>query len=175
MSPGLRGLSRRAGAPLAAHPPGGTARGQAASTCRTPCGHGSASRTASSSRRRRAVRRGGPAARSDPREGSPRMNMDTFTQTSGEWLRGNGPESDIVISSRIRLARNLSAFPFANRASAHQKTEIEAALRDRIAKLDFSPQLDYFQLPSLTPLDRQLLVERQLISRELANAEGPRG
>ena len=48
----------------------------------------------------------------------------------GEWLRGGGPESDIVISSRIRLARNLAAFPFTNRASSYQKAEIEALLTE---------------------------------------------
>src|SRR5262245_17244842 len=100
------------------------------------------------------------------------MNLDSLTQHSGEWLRGSGPESDIVISSRIRLARNLSAFPFTNRASMHQKAETEAFIRERIAKLEVSPRLDYFPVSGLTPLDRQLLVERQLISRELASAEG---
>ena len=103
------------------------------------------------------------------------MNLDSLTHTSGEWLRGTGPESDIVISSRIRLARNLAAFPFSNRASAYQKAEIEGVLRDRIGKLDFDPPLEYLNVPNLTPLDRQFLVERQLISRELASAEGPRG
>src|SRR5205085_1608571 len=76
---------------------------------------------------------------------------------------------------RIRLARNLAAFPFTSRASAHQKGEIEALLRDRIAKLALDPRLDYINVPGLSALDRQLLVERQLISRELASAEGPRG
>src|SRR5262249_7158376 len=94
---------------------------------------------------------------------------------SGEWLRGTGPESDIVISSRIRLARNLAAYPFTNRASGYQKSEIEALLRDRVSKLDLNPKLGYVNLPGLSSLDRQLLVERQLISRELAAAEGPRG
>jgi protein arginine kinase len=103
------------------------------------------------------------------------MNLDSLTHTSGEWLRGTGPESDIVISSRVRLARNLAAFPFTNRASAHQKAEIEAMLRERIGKLELDPRLDYINLPTLTPLDRQFLVERQLISRELATTEGPRG
>jgi protein arginine kinase len=103
------------------------------------------------------------------------MNLDNLTHTSGEWLRGTGPESDIVISSRVRLARNLAAFPFTNRASAHQKAEIEAMLRERIGKLDLEPRLDYINLPTLSPLDRQFLVERQLISRELATTEGPRG
>ncbi len=103
------------------------------------------------------------------------MNLDNLTHTSGEWLRGTGPESDIVISTRIRLARNLAAFPFTNRASAHQKAEIEQLLRDRIAKLELDPRLSYVNVPNLSMLDRQFLVERQLISRELAAAEGPRG
>ena len=54
------------------------------------------------------------------------MNMDDLTRTSGEWLRGAGPESDIVMCSRIRLARNLNDFPFINRASRSEKAEIEA-------------------------------------------------
>ena len=103
------------------------------------------------------------------------MDLENLTKTSGEWLRGTGPESDIVISSRIRLARNLAAFPFTNRATAHQKGEIEALLRERIAKLELDPTLSYLNVPALSPLDRQLLVERQLISRELASADGPRG
>jgi protein arginine kinase len=103
------------------------------------------------------------------------MNLDSLTTTTGEWLRGTGPESDIVISSRIRLARNLAAFPFTNRATAHQKAEIEALLRERIAKLDLEPRLDYENLAGRSAIDRQFLVERQLISRELATTEGPRG
>src|SRR3954451_24114209 len=103
------------------------------------------------------------------------MNLDSLTQNSGEWLRGTGAESDIVISSRIRLARNLSSFPFTNRASAHQKAEIEHYLKERIAKLEYQPPLDYLSPANLNTLERQSLVERQLISRELANTEGPRG
>src|SRR5687767_14188915 len=103
------------------------------------------------------------------------MNLDSLTDHSGEWLRAAGPEADIVISCRIRLARNLSSFPFTNRASAHQKAEIEQYLKGRFEKIDFEPRLDYINLAPLSALDRQLLVERQLISRELANSEAPRG
>jgi protein arginine kinase len=103
------------------------------------------------------------------------MNLDNLPHTSGEWLRGTGPESDIVISSRIRLARNLAAFPFCNRVSGYQKGEIESLLREHIARLEVEPRLDYVNLPGLSTLDRQLLVERQLISRELAAGDGPRG
>lgn len=103
------------------------------------------------------------------------MNLDSLTQTSGEWLRSSGAEPDIVISSRIRLARNLSSFPFTNRANAHQKAEIEQYLKSRIDKLAIEPHLAFLNVAVLSQLDRQLLVERQLISRELANSEGPRG
>jgi protein arginine kinase len=103
------------------------------------------------------------------------MNLDNMTHTCGEWLRGTGPESDIVISTRIRLARNLASFPFCNRASSFQKGEIETMLREQVTKLEHEPRLAYINLPGLSMLDRQLLVERQLISRELAGSEGPRG
>src|SRR5262249_28286738 len=76
--------------------------------------------------------------------------------------------------TRIRLARNLAAFPFSGRASPHQKAEIEVQLRERVAKLDVQPPLRYVNVATLAVLDRQFLVERQLISRELANSDGPR-
>src|SRR5437870_13874213 len=103
------------------------------------------------------------------------MNLDNLTHASGEWLRGSGSECDIVTSSRIRLARNLAAFPFTNRASAHQKADMDVLLRERIAKLEAAAPLNYVSVASLSPLDGQFLVERQLISREIAAAEGPRG
>jgi len=103
------------------------------------------------------------------------MNLESLAHNSVEWLRGSGPESDIVISTRIRLARNLASFPFSNRASNYQKGEIETLLRESLNKMDLSAKLGYFNLSTLSMLDRQFLVERQLISRELAGAEGPRG
>jgi protein arginine kinase len=103
------------------------------------------------------------------------MNLDNLTHASGEWLRATGSEADIVMSSRIRLARNLATQPFTSRASSHQKAELEGLLRERISKLDLNPRLSYLSLTNLSPLDRQFLIERQLISREIAAAEGPRG
>ena len=61
------------------------------------------------------------------------MELDTLTQSIGEWLKGTGPESDIVMSSRVRLARNLAHYPFVSRANEQEKTEIEKFLKDRIA------------------------------------------
>src|SRR5258707_185200 len=101
------------------------------------------------------------------------MTLEDLTKSSGEWLRGTGSESDIVMCSGIRLARNLADFPFSNRASRGEKAEIEAHFSSAMAhaKLDLS----YLDVNSLPILDRQFLVERQIISRELANSDGPRG
>jgi len=101
------------------------------------------------------------------------MNFDELTRTSGEWLRGSGPESDIVMCSRIRLARNLAEFPFINRASRGEKSEIEANVKGCFDRAGL--ELAYQDVGGLNALDRQFLVERQLISREHAAAEGPRG
>ncbi len=102
------------------------------------------------------------------------MEFDDLARSSGEWLRGSGPESDIVISSRIRLARNLADFPFISRANAADRAEIERTLRDRILKVQ-SAELEYVDVNKLAGIDRQFLVERQLISREHAESEGARG
>lgn len=103
------------------------------------------------------------------------MDLNELVQTSGEWLRGSGPESDIVISSRIRLARNLAEFPFISRATQSDKTDIEGLLRDRVLQIQESGELEYVNVNELKVLDRQFLVERQLISREHADSEGARG
>ncbi|MFO0950449.1 MAG: protein arginine kinase [Isosphaeraceae bacterium] len=101
------------------------------------------------------------------------MNLDELTRSSGEWLRGTGPESDIVMCSRIRLARNLADFPFTNRASRSEKSEIEQNVRQAFDRGRL--ELNFFDVNAMNALDRQFLVERQLISRELAAGEGPRG
>lgn len=103
------------------------------------------------------------------------MELDDFANTSGEWLRGSGPESDIVISSRIRLARNLAEFPFISRASEGDRAEIEEVLRQPVTSLQDKGHVLYVDVRELEGLDRQFLVERQLISREHAESDGARG
>ncbi len=105
------------------------------------------------------------------------MNLDSLLPNLGEWLRGTGPDADVVVSTRIRLARNLAQFPFSGRATHHQKSEIEAKVKDAVARAELDPyRPEYVSVAGLAPLDRQFLVERQLISRELATVlEGPRG
>lgn len=103
------------------------------------------------------------------------MNLEELAGRCGEWLRGSGPESDIVISSRIRLARNLADFPFIRRCSEADRAAIVETLKDQLAGADYFKDVSYTDVDELTSVDRQFLVERQLISRELAESEGPRG
>jgi protein arginine kinase len=102
------------------------------------------------------------------------VELNKLSTTIGEWLRGTGPESDIVMSSRIRLARNLADFPFISRASEHDRVEIERYLREKIFRLQASGELEYINVNELDGVDRQFLVERQLISREHAEGHGAR-
>jgi len=106
------------------------------------------------------------------------MHLDDLASSSGEWLKGTGPESDIVISSRIRLARNLADFPFISRTTEADRTQIEKTLHSQIDSLQESSKLAagtlYFNVEDLEEVDRQFLVERQLVSRELADSEGAR-
>ncbi len=102
------------------------------------------------------------------------MQLDDLTTNSGEWLRGAGPESDIVISSRIRLARNLADFPFISRATPQDRARIEKILHERILAIAAETELLYVNVSKLEKVDRQFLVERHLISREHAEGQGER-
>jgi len=104
------------------------------------------------------------------------MSLSDYTDHAGEWLRGSGPSSDIVISSRVRLARNIAGFPFVGRSSRRQRHEVLAVCKERIVSDRLAPNILWIELSQSLPLDRQLLVERHLISRQHANAkaEDPR-
>ncbi|MBN2476413.1 MAG: protein arginine kinase [Pirellulales bacterium] len=102
------------------------------------------------------------------------MELNDLARRSGEWLRGSGPEADIVISSRIRLARNLADYPFITQASEQDRTQIEDILRERILGIEASGEMLYVDVEELEGVDRQFLVERHLISREHAESQGAR-
>jgi protein arginine kinase len=102
------------------------------------------------------------------------MDLNELASRNGEWLRGDGSDADIVISSRVRLARNLADFPFCSRADEAQRRDIENKLRNAIGDVKEDQSLVFFDVGRLDDLDRQFLVERQLISRELASGQGSR-
>ena len=104
------------------------------------------------------------------------MTLDELIGQSGEWLKGSGPESDIVISSRVRLARNLSRFPFLTRASDAERAQIHEAVRQALDKIGLGDNAHlYVELERQNEMTNRFLLERHLISRELANGSGDRG
>src|SRR4030095_6773647 len=103
------------------------------------------------------------------------MKLSDLTNHAGEWLRGSGPMSEIVISSRIRLARNVAGFPFLSKCTRHQRGAVETKVRETILAARIAEETLYVDLEAAPELDRQLLVERHLISRPHAAAEGARG
>ena len=102
------------------------------------------------------------------------MILDEMANRCGEWLKGCGPESDIVMSSRIRLARNLADYPFIRRCTDIDRANIESTVRERLTNKAELKDLTFIDVADLQTLDRQFLVERQLISREHANSDGAR-
>jgi len=96
------------------------------------------------------------------------MNLGDLLNHTSEWLKGTGPHSDTVISSRIRLARNLdkASFPhWANKAQGEDAlNKIEAAIN----KVDYLKGVSIFKLAQLDAVDKQFLVERHLMSLEHA-------
>ena len=92
---------------------------------------------------------------------------DLLNQTS-EWLKSTGPNSDIVISSRIRLARNLDKMPFPNWANKKQKEEVLGVIEEAANKVDFLKGTSIFRLAELDSIDKQFLIERHLMSYEHA-------
>lgn len=91
-----------------------------------------------------------------------------------EWLRGEGPMSDIVISTRIRLARNLQGYPFLSRADEPLREEIAEAVAATISRSKCLDDYIHVRIDELDELDCKVLVERQLISRQQAEGSGSR-
>jgi protein arginine kinase len=100
--------------------------------------------------------------------------IDELARRGGEWLRGSGPLHEIVISTRIRLARNIAGFLFLTRADAEMRTEIAETVEAAVRKAPALKAFTHVDVAELDELERNLLVERQLISRQHAEGNGAR-
>lgn len=96
------------------------------------------------------------------------MQLNDLLKNKSEWLKGTGPNSDIVISSRIRLARNLDNFPFPHWANSKQSQQALQMIEEAKGKIDYLKNTSVFRLAELDSVDKQFLVERHLISQEHA-------
>jgi len=96
------------------------------------------------------------------------VKFSNVMSNAGEWLRGEGPHHQVVISSRVRLARNLRNRAFPGWAKKAERTAVLDLIKPCVEKL---PEMqDSFSefLQDLSAMEKQVLVERHLISREHA-------
>ncbi|HEY3321335.1 MAG TPA: protein arginine kinase [Planctomycetota bacterium] len=96
-------------------------------------------------------------------------------KSSGEWMRGTGPEAEIVISSRIRLARNIRGFRFITKMDGAERGTCEALIQQAIADAKVTDTGLYVPLHTTDVIERKFLVERHLISKEHEDAQHQRG
>ena len=101
------------------------------------------------------------------------MSLNDLIHHTGEWLRGTGPFAHIVLSSRIRLARNFAKMPFTNRAQKKDLDEVLRLVADATSGIPFFKASTFFKLNELDNIDRQFMVERHLMSHD--HAANPQG
>ena len=96
------------------------------------------------------------------------MKIDDLLSQTSEWLKADGPKSDIVMSSRIRVARNITKYPFSHWAKPKQKEEVLQIVKSAIDKSPHLKNSMFFKIDELSEVDRQFLIERHLMSKEHA-------
>lgn len=92
------------------------------------------------------------------------------------WMKGGGPDGDIVLSSRVRLARNFEGVPFPGRADGKALAAVAEAVRKTVGDLGAADKHVYMfvEMDKLPPLDRNVLVEKHIISPHHADDAGHR-
>ncbi|HEX3015247.1 MAG TPA: protein arginine kinase [Desulfobacteria bacterium] len=103
------------------------------------------------------------------------MSIDELLQAKTScWMDGSDRNSDVVISSRVRLARNLEGFPFPLALSETRSQEVAQKIKEAIDKAGTkSGDYEFVAMQDITPLERFVLVERHLISPQ--HVENPVG
>lgn len=87
-----------------------------------------------------------------------------------KWYIESGKEGDVVISSRIRLARNIKGYPFANVLKERDCIEVLQKCKEAATPLN----LRYLSMDSMPVIKRQMLVERHIISPEMLSSTSRR-
>ena len=92
--------------------------------------------------------------------------FENFLENSKGWLNAEGPDSDIVISSRIRLARNIENYPFPVKATVSHKAEITQKIKSVYGRIKSIQDALFVDMDKVNDLDKQFLLERHLVSQE---------
>jgi protein arginine kinase len=107
---------------------------------------------------------------------NPRLQtFDDLISRPSPWLDGSGPHADLVVSTRVRLARNLASVPFTHRAREEQLQGVLSSVAGAAEHSEGLVDGLLLRMKELGALDRQILVERHLVSHELGDASRPRG
>ena len=96
------------------------------------------------------------------------MRFSTLLKNPAEWMRTSGPRNDIVITSRVRLARNLEEHPFPGWAEQEDRSIVMKIVRPVLENLDEMNRAFSEEMTELSAIEKQVLVERHLVSREHA-------
>jgi protein arginine kinase len=83
-------------------------------------------------------------------------------------MTAEGPDSDIVLSSRVRLARNLDQYKFPTLFSPDEAKQIINSMESIVRDTDDSNRMDLLKMDEMQPLQKRVLVEKHLISPHLA-------
>jgi protein arginine kinase len=97
------------------------------------------------------------------------MSIRSLLNNRGELTHGSAAKCPIIMSTRIRLARNLAQFPFPGWAKKTQKEEVLGKCLEAAARISKIKNPTGLRIDELSELERQILFERHLISRELSN------
>ena len=87
------------------------------------------------------------------------------------WLDASGPHGDIVLSTRVRLARNIEGYAFTGRARDGERLRVLSQVRESLSDVESMQESVLFRVDELPPVDRALLHERHLVSKELAGLD----
>ena len=101
------------------------------------------------------------------------MTLDLSLLPDGglHWLTASGAHSDIVLSSRIRLARNIAGYAFPTRAREGERLRVLQQLRDVAPRISSLRNSALVRVDECSGMERMLLHERHLVSRELAGLD----
>src|SRR5438270_6175721 len=86
-------------------------------------------------------------------------------------LDASGKHADIVLSTRIRLARNVEGYAFTARARDGERLRVLSQVREALSSVQELREAVLYRLDELSPVDRALLHERHLVSKELAGLD----
>jgi protein arginine kinase len=102
-------------------------------------------------------------------------DLPTFLSQPAETVRRTGPMDQIVLSSRVRLARNIQGFSFPGWAKKAERVRSLEVIRGAVEQLQVMADGFSESMDNLSSIDKQILVERHLISREHAAKSGGSG